>query len=320
MAWADGILYQSTWRGIKAVPQDGGNATTISEGLGSGSQMWVQGDRLLLAFGERLMQVPRTGGALETLLDGGGENDPRGTYDSVSQHHLFDGAYFYWSTEHTSYSRSGDATYIWRMPLAGGPVENVGMAPVPRIEGMALVPEGVLVVGAYSEVGDSKTKSGGLVVPLAGGPIRALDNAPDMAKEYSRFVSLDSGGVLSYRIVERNARKATLPIELAPVDGSPRRQLSRDLPRTFIFPKQSYPDGQGGRFILGEEEFDDHATHDTIYFVEASGRARRIACEPTGDVDYANALALSPDALYMVVDLPDSQWQIVRVPRPASQP
>jgi hypothetical protein len=307
MAWADGTLYQASYNGIKAVPERGGEATTIVADSIFPDEMWVQGENLLFARWEQLVQVPRSGGVAEILLDGGEKNDQRSGEDYVPDHHLLDGSHFYWTTEDASSSHSTDATYVWRMPLAGGPVESVGEVPVRNGDGMALTSDGLLLSGWY---GDSQT--GAFLLPRAGGPSRVLDRDP----EFWRFVGMDSGGVLWTQVVSKNAEEnTTLPIELSPADGSPHRPLSRELPDGFVFPLWSYPDGQGGRFLFGEEVFDDNSTHPSVFFVAADGRATRLACEPTRHVVYTHGLALSPEALFMVEEFPD-RWQVVRIARP----
>jgi hypothetical protein len=76
------------------------------------------------------------------------------------------------------------------------------------------------------------------------------------------------------------------------------------------------PDGQGGRLLSGIEIFDDLLIHRELFLVGADGSATRLACNPSNDVTYLGAGAVSPDALYLTVN--DSNgWVIVKVPRVA---
>jgi hypothetical protein len=202
---------------------------------------------------------------------------------------------------------SGSA--IWRLPrVGGGDAQHVGDVPLSSVWGLAISPHGI-VAGGVSPRADLFWDA--WVVPPGGASPRRL------APIGNTLVAVDASGVLWTAITAVGpSGNATYEIRLSPTDGSPSVRLSPELPPHFAA-YQAVADGEGGRLLIGSELFDDDGeTHGAVFAVEASGRARRLACDPRPDSAVVMTAALAPDALYLAVqDSPDRPSMIVKVAR-----
>jgi hypothetical protein len=316
MVWADGVLYQSraiaqSVYAIVASPADGGDITTlVLNDFATG--MWIEGDNLLYTHGDRLMQVPRAGGDVTTILDGGpgSPSDPNvapGLADAFSTP-LLDSSNFYWTTWDVSYT---GFSHVWRLPRAGGPVE--GFTPIPTYTalGISVLADGVLVVG--EQLAPSLPLWHTFVAPFGGGNLRQL--APILGD----FMSVDSAGALwSACSPTSESSKFICAAMVSPADGSPAVPLSHDLPNLFQ-PSQGISDGQGGHFLTGYESFDDGHYHFSEFLVDSAGSATRLACDPGTDYSYSRTSAVAPSALYLAVNHTPG-WTIVKIPRTLQKP
>jgi hypothetical protein len=299
MVWANGVLYlsranPSTGQGIAAIPTDGGDVTTLVP-TDSANGIWVEGDNVLYAHDDRLMQVPITGGSPTVILDGG----QAGPTDAL----LLDPSWFYWTTSNeTRFSQ------VWRMPRSGGALEALGSFPLQYVSSLVALSDGVLLEG-WNAPGGSGTWNA-LVAPGGGDP-RPLDPI-----EYEP-VSVDSGGVIwTAPTGARDGLDETFQVRISPANGSPATPLSAELPIGFSADWGS-PDGEGGRILSGNEIFDDLLIHREVFLVAADGSATRLACNPSNDATYLGTGAVSPDAVYLnLYDLKNG-WVIVKVPRVA---
>jgi len=307
MVWANGVLYQS-WTDVPTIgeaivstPADGGSVTTLVPNDWANG-IWVEGDNVLYAHDDRLMQVPITGGSPTAILDGGqaGAASTPPTYFGTS---LLDPSWFYWAT-----SNETGVSQVWRMPRSGGAPEALAPLPLQNVSNLVALSDGVLVEGTQP-LGAGGTWNA-LVAPFGGGNPQPLDPIG------YQFVSVDSGGAIWTAFTGApDALDETFQVRISPADGSPATPLSPELPIGFLADWGS-PDGQGGRLLSGNEIFDDLLIHREVFLVGADGSATRLACNPSNDVTYLGAGAVSPDALYMTVNDPNG-WVIVKVPRVA---
>jgi hypothetical protein len=309
LAWADGILYQARPESIVASPDDGGYLTTLVAN-GGGTGIWVEGDNLLYSYFDQLMQVSRSGGTVTTLLDGGQRKDPGtgpGDNDGFWFHQLLDESYFYWTTFAESHM---GVSHLWRLSRAGGDIEGFAELPVEIVGGMALVLDGVLI-GAHAFESPPA-----FVAPFGGGPLRFLDPGQDAVE----VVAVDSGGAIwNASTGTREGRRDTHQVMLSPSDGSSFFPLSEELPIEF-FATFATPDGQGGRYLIGIETFDDDKGHASAFLIDNAGTARRLACDPSADRPTVKNAAIAPGAVYLTVDYPDSGSTMVKVPRMIGRP
>jgi len=316
MVWADGVLYQSreiakSVLAIVASPADGGDTTTlVLNDFATG--MWVEGDNLLYSHGDQLMQVPRVGGDVTTILDGGpgSPSDPNvapGLAGAFSTP-LLDLSYFYWTT----WNLSGDGfSHVWRMPRVGGPIEGFTPIPMQTAVGFAVLPDGALVVGEHPATSAPLWDT--FVAPFGGG------NPRQLAPILGTFISVDNAGALwSECKSTSDSSKFTCAAMVSPADGSPAVPLSRDLPNLFQ-PSRGISDGQGGHFLTGYESFDDGRFHFSVFLVDNAGSATRLACDPGTDYSYSRMSAVAPSALYLAVNHTPG-WTIVKIPRTLQKP
>jgi hypothetical protein len=303
MVWADGTLYQASLRGVAAERTDGSTgAIWLSELPATG--IWIEGDQVLFSHHDRLMQVPRAGGAVTTLLDGGQRNDPS---TAVDQPDLFgsgealDSTAFYWTT--IAYPQQ-DSLRAWRMLRVAGTLESFAPFPLALVKGLALVPDGVLVAGQYA--GTEAPYYRAFVAPFANGAARELP-ADDQHWPTS-IVSVESGGFLWNSWIREDVHE----VWLSPADGARPRLLSPGLPGRMVG-TSALAEGQGGRFLAGVETFDDGLMHGSAFFVAADGGVTRLGCGQPMNVP--GAAAIAPDAVYWAVSDGDT-WMLVKVARP----
>ena len=97
------------------------------------------------------------------------------------------------------------------------------------------------------------------VVPRAGGPVRALDDAG------GSLIGLDDTGMLGYRVMSGDRFS---PYR-APIDGSPAQPFWTAGRAAHFRPWLAMPDGTGGWVITGHEPFDDGALHVSLWWLDA---------------------------------------------------
>ena len=258
MVWADGLLYQVRRRisetmgsGIVVVPADDDATTTVLSGMMGSNSIRAEGENLLYNHDDQLRMMPRAGGQATTLLAGGivnaRENPPESMVIYSSQAAL-DDAHFYFTTRMWV---APNVETAWRIPRAGGPVEPLGSVPISVSSGAAIVSDGLLVGGHATE----GTETTWAAQVATGGASRSL------APITYRLAGVDAGGAVWTAAPDiRSQTDQRFEVMLSPVDGSPARLLSPDLPVEFAA-DWSIPDGSGGRFISGLERFDDLSTH-----------------------------------------------------------
>ena len=310
MAWQDGVVYQATLHGVAAMATDGSAPTTLATQT-SATGIWIEGDNVLYANEDQLFSVPRAGGDVTTVLDGGQHNDPSTPADGTDHFgnlNVLDSTAFYWTT--STYPYVNDGFHVWRMPRTGGAVESFAMLPIQTVDALAATSEGVLAAGQSTVLGGPYYRA--YLAPLGHGPLQELSLSPLP----DAIVSAESGALLtSVYTGSREGRSETHEVWLAPVDGSPPRPLAHDLPLELVA-TWAVPDGQGGHFTGGMEIFDDGANHGAVFQVDSDGSATRLACDASGHWPLFSAVAIAPDALYLSVRYDQPAWTLVKIPRP----
>jgi hypothetical protein len=305
MVWSEGQLYQATERAVVAMPAEGGPVTTLVPDAFANT-IWSEGDDLTYSTLTQLLRVPRAGGVAVPLLDIPRLDDQyRASGRGLGYANALDQDAYYWIND----SIHGEGVYLWRASRATGSVEQVATIPLRILEmDMALTPMGILVTGAAAIKEEYRLDA--YLVPLNGDSPRPFKTEEPIHS----VVSMDSTGMVwnSPAADEGNWRW------FSPLDGSPRKVLSHELPDFFI-PTWSAPDGQGGRYLAGDELFDNNTTHGSTFHVDANGSAKRLACNPLNDWFFIVSWAMAPDAIYFTtgdwLNGASSGWRIFRIPR-----
>jgi hypothetical protein len=305
MVWSEGQLYQATDRAVVAMPAEGGPVTTLVPDAFANT-IWSEGDDLTYSTLTQLLRVPRAGGVAVPLLDIPRLDDQyRASGGGLRYASALDQDAYYW----INVSTHGESVYLWRASRATGSVEQVATIPLRILEtDMALTPTGILVAGTAAIKEEYRLDA--YLVPLNGDSPRPFKTEEPIHS----VVSMDSTGMVwnSPAADEGNWRW------FSPLDGSPRKVLSHELPDFFI-PTWSAPDGQGGRYLAGDELFDNNTTHGSAFHVDENGSAKRLACNPLNDWFFVESWAMAPDAIYFTtgdwLNGASSGWRIFRIPR-----
>jgi len=144
LGYRDGTIYYTSLLagGITALPVTGGPATTIA--TGPFEELWVEGDRLLVAGGgqgTQFFDVPISGGTPTLLLDGSAGRTDAG-YQTAYAVTATD---FFWLEERPPPAGPGP-TAAWRASRSTGAVTPIGSA-------SAVYPGGDILVFQHMAVG-----------------------------------------------------------------------------------------------------------------------------------------------------------------------
>jgi hypothetical protein len=313
MVWQDGNIYQATFSGVLAMPLDGGEVIDlVNESHATG--VWVEGDDVIYSLDDQLFAAPRTGGDPTLLLDGGHQNDPSSGGngdDHVGERQYLDSTAFYWTTR--AYPNATDGTRVWRILRSGGAVEAFALFPIETVDALAIRSDGVLAVGQSITLGGPFYRA--FLAPFGGGAAREVPVSPTP----DAIISADSGALLwSVYTGNREGGRETHEIWSSPMDGSPARRLSWNLPIEFLS-SWSIPDDLGGHIIGGVELFDDGVNHASVFQVSGEGNATRLACDASNNWPVYTATALAPNAIYLSVRYDQPGWMLVRLPRIGEQ-
>jgi hypothetical protein len=308
MVWSEGQLYLASTLAIATMPTEGGPITTlVSEPFAY--SLWLEGDDLIYSTYKQLVRVPRAGGTPVPLLELPNRevNGIRVSGNGFMATDALDQDAYYWVTD----TLDGTSLSFWRASRATGAVDKLVSPPViGRNMAIALTPLGMLVTGQTQSY-TYEHQFDAFVLPLNGDSPRPLNTQDPI------FIvaSVDATGMVWHRYAE------TDHLWFSPVDGSPERAIAKELPDFFIV-GWSAPDGEGGRYLLGDELFEGGTTHGSSFHVDAEGYARRLACNPVNDYFFITSWAMAPDAIYFTQGTwdglgssPSDGWKIYRIPR-----
>jgi hypothetical protein len=306
MAWRDGLLYQATPSSVMAMSAADGKTVALLSSSPA-TAVWVEGEDVVYAVGDKLSAVALADGSERLLLDGGQHNDPSsGTsgQDHVGDQQQLDAAAFYWTT--TAYPYASDGSHVWRMLRDGGAVEGFAQMPIATVDALAIRADAVLAVGQSTTLGGAFYRA--FLAPFGHGPARevAMEPAPD------RILSAD-GGALLWTVWDGHTSSGDgYSIWWLPADGSTARPVSHDLPAE-LSASWSASDGRGGHVIGGVEPFDDGAMHASVFEVNADGAATRLGCDPSDNWPVYGAATVAPDGVYLAVRYEPRTWRLVKL-------
>jgi hypothetical protein len=310
-------LFFSDNGSIRSMPISGGDASIVSNT--PAYLMWLSGDAIDFAnLDDKLWQVPLTGGTA-TLIADGMTAFVEPTLAQVGAL-AFDGTFLYWDL----FPQKGPAFWrLFRMPVAGGPAEQIAELPVPdpHVNWTALTPtpQGLLV--AFENSPDV----GAYLVPPGGQPM-ALPSAPQAGGSVDNaYVGNGPGGVLWNTNVWNTPEAAVVTMSLTDLSnpGAPVwRPFWPDRPSSVVSePLEAFP-GDGDSWIIGAYElFDDGEYHADLWSVDSGGTGVRLGCDPSvggSGPGIVNAVLVTPTFVYALVGLhPESEFHyaIVRMPR-----
>jgi hypothetical protein len=310
LTYADGVLYSDDeWMGISSRPATGGASTNVASfppsafGLAyRAADLWVEGDHIIYTAGERENQfygAALTGGDPTLLLDAGAQRPDAGW----ARFHALTATDFVWTE---SPDAGGYATIsVWRAPRSGGSPVQIG-AVDGFLRGMGVAGDAALVA-----------LDGGstYAAPLDGSGGRMLATNPDLATSKAVFVGVDQLG--AFWSIPRPGAAATdvlSSVVLVPADGGPVRSFWNGSP-TRATVDGITSDGSGGWIAVVDQLFTEGFAS-SLWAIDGHGNGRRLACSPLGVSVPGGAVAIAPDAVFMVA-LPAAgdSMEIDRVPR-----
>ena len=257
--------------------------------------LWVEGDNIYYAIGATLGQVPVVGGpTTETQLGSPAPNAP-------ILFNLLTPTDFIWVQSSTG--SDTDHSEIWAAARKGGePRVLANIDSDEPIERSALAGDTVLVAAPNAQT---------WAVPVAGGAPRPL------AKPGHGLSGLEKDGAYGYHL--KPPAFENYEMQLAPVDGSAALPFWPDLP-PGVTPESVWANGDAGWLVSALEIFDDGLAHRSIYLLDTTEKARRVACSPSSsDSDVVSfPPAFTSDSAYIidenVADIRQPTWSIIQVP------
>jgi hypothetical protein len=264
--------------------------------------LWVEGDQVYYASNTTLGHVPVAGGATSEMLLG-----PPVTPNAPVFGHLLTPADFIWWQ--LVYGNGGAPSHneIWAAARAGGDPRLVASVETDGLfEGFVLADDTVLAAGEDSQA---------WAVPVAGGAPRGLTASG------IRFAGLEKDGAYGYDIDQPyDPAFEKYSMHRSPVDGGAAVRFWPALPARVV-PDHIWADGDGGWLVSALEIFDDALAHRSIFLLDASEKATRVACDPStiaGDLVSVRPV-FTPDSAYFidenVADPPHATWRLMQVSR-----
>ena len=288
---------------IQAIPVAGGDPVNVYQG--DALEFWIEGDRLLVASGGKLLSTPAGGG---------------GPAEVVLTTHVFDvfkdqlpvgwsvdGNALYWAV--MDFVSGGNTQWtIWRAPRDGSGDVNLGVLPLPpQSQGQV---DRVVPLGDRVLVSTSGTTGGARVfaVPIAPGPISELPQGGTSVLGIS-----DDGTILwsTATGVEKNRFVTTIAQSRA--DGSQPAPYWPGKP-PGADSSASWPDGAGGWYVATDEVGTDQALHATVWLIDGAGAATRLACDPQVQSILSSA-AVGADGLVGMDFYTNRYWRLVEISR-----
>jgi hypothetical protein len=274
---------------IEAQPLAGGTPRVVASA--AAETLWLEGDQLYFAHQTDLFRVPVAGGTPTAVVSSEWKR-------SVFGHLMTPNDFIWWILGGDSLG--GLLFEIWAQPRAGGAPRLVATTSGGGITRIELAGPLLLTDGSPAEA-----------IPLDGGPNLALDSK-------DLFVSgLEPEGVYGFAAVAFDPPRHV--VKLAPADGGPARPVFPDFPARAA-PEHIWSDGQGGWLAAGKEPFDDGQLHESVFWIDGTGHARRAACDP--ELPNLEGLDARPvftaDAAYLVVSRfvkGSASWSFVMIPR-----
>ena len=267
--------------------------------------LWVEGDQVFYASNTTLGHVPVAGGASTEMLRG-----PLPTPSAPVYGHLLTPTDFIWWQ--LVYGAGGAPSHdeIWAAARAGGEPRHLANVETDGLfEGFMLAADTVLAAAEDAQ---------SWAVPVAGGALRKL------ATPGFRLAGLEGDGAYGYDVVQPyDPAFETYRMRRSPVDGGAALPFWPDLPARVV-PDHIWADGDGGWLVSALEGFDDGFAHRSIFLLDATERATRVACDPSllaGDFVSVRPVFTTDSAYFIdqdVADPPHATWRLMQVSRARS--
>ena len=322
MVWNDGILYFGLDEPpqIVAVDATDGAARLLAEE--SVQDLWVEGDQLLYASqGDKLFALPLSGGTPRLVLDA--QTALNASIYGLPEHVELDPSYFYWDLQ----GQHGSPRWSWwRMPRAGGAAEMMGTAPLQPPSAiwstLNLSARGA-VISRY--LAQDEGVAPYFMAPSAGEPRPLAYPSTPPLKSWIRMEGHSATSILwSQSSYEQNSYPPSSRIMISDTTGSAadgvRPFWTGKPPRLAPGAYGTWPDGDGGWIVAGQEPLFGGELHTSVWAVDADGNGRRLGCSASDAVSVSMASAILPDAVYVVVGFanslsPSYDYGIVEVDR-----
>jgi hypothetical protein len=264
--------------------------------------LWVEGDDVYYAFGTTLGHVPVVGGPTTEMLRG-----PPITASTPVFLHLLTPTDFIWVQLNLGSGTMGH-NEIWAAARdAGEPRLLANVDSHELFDDLVLAGDTVLAAGSGGQA---------WAVPVAGGAPRTLGQ-PSV-----RLAGLEKDGAYGYS--PRPPAFQTYEMQFAPIDGSAALPFWPELPRG-VEPEYIWANGDAGWLVSALEMFDDGLLHRSIFLLDATEKATRVACSPSSsDADSSDAdfVSVRPvftsDSAYFIDEHLGGtallRWSIIQVP------
>jgi hypothetical protein len=289
ITWKDGVLYMVRESGVYAVPEMGGAPQKLVDG--AIRRLWIEGDRIVYASGDRFSAVPLAGGTPQLLGDGKTESTKDALWVTAQ---ALDESFFYWVRS------DAYAATFWRMSRGGGSAEKLA------------APAGVDWDARLAIFGDQLVAAEGggkaYAIPKGGGDARALDVSSGWD-----FLGFDKTGAL----YGGSADPASV-FRADPARGPAQAVAPSLLPRRLDVTQAS--PSTNGWFFAGPEPFADSSYRTSVWAVDSTeASAHRVACQAdASSMLYVQAVTDSPSASFLSVwhvgEAEPHTWEIIRVP------
>ncbi len=327
--------YVSNGKLTLAALAPGGTPNVIHEGGQTG--IWLDGGNLVYSENAALFTIPQSGGAPDP-----GVVYATNRYQPSVFSRALDAHFVYWF-QHDPVA-IGAPYELWRLARNGGVEEllfsfteaEVRQKP---INGIQVLGDDVLVSGTDSISGtplawsvSTKTNQRSALpvfLPNPGDPTLTLGDttllgaSDDGALLWTRpFQTLTDMGSQPYR---------SFIYALGSVSGGALVPFDLKLPPRAI-PLAAWPAGSGAWYVAATEEPQTDHVLVSVWWVDATGRASRIGCDPAdwsdatgaGSQDHRggiiSAADVTPAGLTFAITYPASPWTIVTVPNPNIPP
>jgi hypothetical protein len=310
----------------------GGTPNVIHQGAQTG--IWLDGDSLVYSENAALFTIPQSGG-----LPDPGVVYATNTYSPSVFDRALDAHFVYWF-QHDPIA-IGAPYELWRLARNGGVEELLSSFTADEVRQDSI--SGIQVLGDYVLVSGLVTNGNN---PFAWsvstksnlrGVLPVLLPGPSDPTTYSGYTTLlgasDDGALFWTRPYQTLTDMGNEPYRsfvyaLGSVSGGALVPFYVNLPPRAI-PLAAWSAGSGAWYVAATEEPQTDHVLASVWWVDATGRASRIGCDPVdwsdasgaGSQDHRRdnliaAAAVTPDGLTFAITYPASPWTIVSVAKP----
>ncbi|HXU61786.1 MAG TPA: hypothetical protein VN962_08810 [Polyangia bacterium] len=307
----------------------GGSPTVVHDGSATG--IWLDGDKLVYSEGAALFTIPQTGGPPDP-----GVVYATNTYSPSVFNRALDARFVYW----LQYNQTSPPYQLWRLARNGGVEELLSSFTSDEmrqksISDTRVLGDYVLVSGADTSLGSpfawsvSTTTNQRISLPV-------LAPSPGDASTTSGSTTLlgtsDDGALFwtrsSQTFTPTGGLSRSFTYALGTVSGGALVPFDVRLP-PGVLPAAAWSAGSGAWYLAATEEPQTDHVLASVWWVDATGRASRIGCDPVDWSDAAgagsqdrrrdnpiSAAAVTPAGITFAIMYPARPWTVVSVVNP----